>query len=61
MTDLSSRKAGSPRSPNDTGRSWGHSLRAVRGRFSELVWECIDCRKRRTRKQYYENVDCTDD
>jgi hypothetical protein len=50
---------GKPNYPGETGQSWGHPLVAVEGLFGNVVWECGVCGEVRTRKQFYENVDCT--
>lgn len=50
--------SGVPVYEGQTGRSWGHSLVAVEGLFDTIVWECSDCREVRTKKEFYQNVDC---
>lgn len=49
---------GTPTNPRERGNAWGHRLRAKKGNFGKLVWECINCNRTRTRKQFYRKADC---
>jgi hypothetical protein len=38
--------------------SYGHTVRAIEGRFHDLVWKCVWCGKTASKLDVYRKLDC---